>query len=96
MGREVVEVLMDRNADVSSGRVHVAPKIAAEESEEEFEVKECTEALSENAPKVETAERNGAQKSPKTRNGNAKVSKVKKTNSEDLGFEKLGTIMLCT
>lgn len=79
MGREVVEVLMDRNADVSSGRVHVAPKIAAEETDEEFEVKECTEekSLSENAPNVGSAERIGAQKSPKTRNGNAKVSKVK-------------------
>ncbi|VVA96468.1 unnamed protein product [Arabis nemorensis] len=75
MGREVVEVLTDRNADVSSGRVHVAPKIAAAESEEEFEVKECTEedSLSENAPKVETPEKIGAQKSPKTRN--AKVLK---------------------
>lgn len=79
MGREVVEVLMDRNADVSSGRVHVAPKIAAAESEEEFEVKECTEedSLSENAPKPETPERIGAQRSPKIRNGNAKVSQVK-------------------
>ncbi|KAG7576011.1 TPX2 C-terminal [Arabidopsis thaliana x Arabidopsis arenosa] len=77
MGREVVEVLMDRNADVSSGRVHVAPKIAAEETDEEFEVKECTEekSLSENAPNVGSAERIAAQKSPKTRNGNAKVSK---------------------
>lgn len=77
MGREVVEVLMDRNADVSSARVHVAPKIAAEETDEEFEVKECTEekSLSENAPNVGSAERVGAQKSPKTRNGNAKVSK---------------------
>lgn len=73
MGREVVEVLMDRNAGVSSGRVHVAPKIAAaaeSETEEEIEVKECTE---ENKPKVETAERTGAQSSPKT----PKVSKVK-------------------
>ncbi|CAF2103232.1 hypothetical protein BRARA_E03435 [Brassica rapa] len=71
MGREVVEVLMDRNAGVSSGRVHVAPKIAAaaeSETEEEIEVKECTE---ENKPKVETAERTGAQSSPKT----PKVSK---------------------
>ncbi|KAF8107707.1 hypothetical protein N665_0118s0071 [Sinapis alba] len=76
MGREVVEVLMDRNADVSSGRVHVAPKIAAaagSETEEEFEVKECTEedSLSENTPKVDTAERTGGQNSPKT----PKVSK---------------------
>ncbi|CAN6895356.1 unnamed protein product [Brassica oleracea] len=67
MGREVVEVLMDRNAGVSSGRVHVAPKIAAaaeSETEEEIEVKECTEedSRSENKPKVET----GAQNSPKT------------------------------
>lgn len=79
MGREVVEVLMDRNADVLSGRVHVAPKIAADEPEEDFEVKECTEekSLSENAPNVVSAERIGAQISPKTRNGNAKVSKVK-------------------
>jgi len=68
---------MDLNADVSSGRVHVAPKIAAAESEEEFEVKECTEedSLSENAPKLEISERIGAQRSPKIRNGNAKVSK---------------------
>ncbi|CAH2055103.1 unnamed protein product [Thlaspi arvense] len=77
MGREVVEVLVDRNADVSSGRVHVAPKIAAEEPEEEFEVKECTEedSRSQNTPKLETAERIAPQKSPKTPNGNAKVSK---------------------
>ncbi|KAF8046481.1 hypothetical protein N665_3660s0003 [Sinapis alba] len=71
MGREVVEVRKDRNADVSSGRVHVAPKIAAAaESEEEFEVKECTDddSHSENTPKVE---RTGAQNSPKT----PKVSK---------------------
>ncbi|CAH8361536.1 unnamed protein product [Eruca vesicaria subsp. sativa] len=70
MGREVVEVVMNRNADVSSGRVHVAPKIApAVESEEEFEVKECTDddSHSENAPKLET----GAQNSLKT----PKVSK---------------------
>ncbi|KAL0855757.1 hypothetical protein Bca101_060910 [Brassica carinata] len=73
MGREVVDVRMDRNADVSSGRVHVAPKIAAaaagSETEEEFEVKECTDddSHSENAPKVET----GAQNAPKT----PKVSK---------------------
>lgn len=58
MGREVVDVRMNRNADVSSGRVHVAPKIAAaaagSETEEEFEVKECTEddSHSENAPKT--------------------------------------------
>ncbi|KAG2273096.1 hypothetical protein Bca4012_085928 [Brassica carinata] len=78
MGREVVEVLMDRNAGVSSGRVHVAPKIAAaaagSETEEEFEVKECTEedSLSENTPNVETAaERTKTQNSPKT----PKVSK---------------------
>ncbi|CAH8306101.1 unnamed protein product [Eruca vesicaria subsp. sativa] len=59
----VVDVLMDRNADVSSGRVHVAPKIApaGSETEEEVEVKECTkdDSLS------------GAQNSPKT----PKVSK---------------------
>lgn len=66
---------MDRNAGVSSGRVHVAPKIAAaaeSETEEEIEVKECTEedSRSENKPKVET----GAQNSPKT----PKVPKVKK------------------
>ncbi|KAG2316188.1 hypothetical protein Bca52824_019310 [Brassica carinata] len=73
MGREVVDVLMDRNADVSSGRVHVAPKIAAaaagSETEEEFEVKECTDddSLSENTPNVETAaERTKTQNSPKT------------------------------
>lgn len=57
MGREVVDVPMNRNATVSSGRVHVAPKIAAaagSETEEEFEVKECTEddSHSENAPKT--------------------------------------------
>ncbi|XP_010485844.1 PREDICTED: protein WVD2-like 1 isoform X2 [Camelina sativa] len=78
MGREVVEVLMDRNADVLSARVHVAPKIAADEPEEEFEVKECTEeekSLSENSPNVASADRIVAQKSPKTRIGNAKVSK---------------------
>ena len=57
---------MDRNADVSRGRVHVAPKIAAaaeSETEEEIEVKECTE--------VETAEITKSQNSPKT----PKVSK---------------------
>ncbi|KAL1211623.1 Protein WVD2-like 1 [Cardamine amara subsp. amara] len=77
MGREVGEVLMDLNADVLSGRVHVAPKIAADEPDEEFEVKECTEekSLSENAPNVESAERIGSQNSPKIRNGSAKVSK---------------------
>ncbi|XP_019092015.1 PREDICTED: protein WVD2-like 1 isoform X1 [Camelina sativa] len=77
MGREVVEVLMDRNADVSSARVHVAPKIAVDEPEEEFEVKECTEekSLSENSPNVASAEKIVAQNSPKTRTGNAKGSK---------------------
>ncbi|CAN8260447.1 unnamed protein product [Cochlearia groenlandica] len=74
MGIEVVDVLMDRNADVSSGRVHVAPKIAADETDEEFEVKECTEE-SENAPKIETSERIVAQNSPKIRSENAKVPK---------------------
>ncbi|EOA30973.1 hypothetical protein CARUB_v10014119mg, partial [Capsella rubella] len=76
MVREV-EVLMDRNADVLTARVHVAPKIAADEPEEDFEVKECTEekTLFENAPNVGSAQRIGAQKSPKTLHGNAKASK---------------------
>ena len=62
-----------QHGNVSSGRVHVAPKIAAaaagSETEEEFEVKECTDddSHSENAPKLET----GARNSPKT----PKVSK---------------------
>ncbi|ESQ32311.1 hypothetical protein EUTSA_v10005603mg, partial [Eutrema salsugineum] len=44
MGKEVVELV---NTDASNGRVHVAPKIAAEE---DYEVKECTEedSLSQN------------------------------------------------
>lgn len=83
MGREVVDVRTNRNADGSSGRVHVAPKIAAaagSETEEEFEVKECTEedSHSENAPNLET----GAQNSPKT----PKLSKVKLLSDQTLCF----------
>lgn len=82
MGREVVDVRTNRNADGSSGRVHVAPKIAAaagSETEEEFEVKECTEedSHSENAPNLET----GAQNSPKT-------PKLSKRDAPLLGVRK--------
>lgn len=47
MGREVVDVCMNWNVDVLSGRVYVVFKIVVVvvgfEIEEEFEVKECIE-----------------------------------------------------